>query len=117
MNAEETNTISRAEVEAAIAELDAISLALDGQVGGEFADGLLVWVSAVERVQRLTRSWDSIKGPGEQIGEALHARLGGVTNVFAVFATRGSQPRSFSDFAKRATARALKAVDAEEKVR
>ena len=107
----DTSIATRAEVEQAIQDLDAISLALDGPVGGEFADGLLAWLSAVERVQRTTKTWDTIKTPPEQIGEALHARLGGVTSVFGMFASRGSRPRTFSDFAARARTRALKAIE------
>jgi hypothetical protein len=109
MNAVATNTTT--ELETAIAELQEMSAALDGEVGGEFANGALAWLAAVERVQRLTKTWDSVKTPPEQLAEALHARLQGVTDVLGIFASRGSRPRSFSDFAKRATSRALKSID------
>ncbi len=109
-----TQETTRAEVEAAIAELDETSAALDGEVGSQFADGALAWLAAVERVQRLTRSWDSIKDPNAQFAEAVHARLQGVTSVFEIHSTRSTRPRSFSDFAQRAKSRALKSI--EEKV-
>jgi hypothetical protein len=118
MTMEVTNTTTavatRAEVEHAVRDLEEVSALLDGQLGSEFADAALAWICAVERVQRLSRSWDAAKSPGEQLGEALHAVLGGVTEVFAMFATSSARPRSFSDFATRAKVRALKAVEGKE---